>query len=925
MMPHPSEHSNDEPVARYALAGPDYLRAGWQPLILPPCRKEPPPAGFTGENGRQIGSVQTVKQWARQHPDGNLALHLLHPLVGIDVDTYADGGIEKSGAATLAAAEADLGPLPPTIISSSRPDPELSGIRLFRLPKGYARATARSENNLDGYGREVTGDDGKARVETFIDVISCAHRYVVAWPSVHPDTGAPYRWWRQTADGLEVLDGVPDRDLITELPPAWAERLVGRAGAGAGSAPGKVIDLPVSPFDPAQADLSGLDDLGIDVASRKYNADGERASLFGVAAHIERHLAAVRNAPMGRGEPTVNAEFFAVGQIVAAHPSIEDDVRASIEAAFTGWTWTAKNGRTAEQWRRYLIEKAGAAIDAGKTSGRPYVVMAERTSDGSALASALAGLVPDQADQADASDFDDVPAGRRENGGECCDLPPFKDGTPRHRTGCPHRDPRQARGGGQEQRGQAADAVAAAFPPEFVAFLAEHPEAAACGALGEVESEFRRDLARRIVREFRDAPRDEDQGSAWWGPDEGDDEGDDLVTDRGLTLFRPGDSRPCLYPASWHIVMGLTGSGKTWWAAASAREIMYARCPLACPNHENTGGCDEHPASYGHVVYIHGEENTPKRIRARLRKMGVDEATIARQFHFLRKRRHTSATFRAALAELPRAPRLSVMDGINALCGLHGWAVKDTEAVSAYRETYVHPATETGCSVVSLGHQPKAKDRQNDRHAFGSTAWTDEVDGAVFKLEAQAKTPLRPGSRGYSRLVLTKDRDGHLHEIGIPDDEEAGIYDLGSFELDSTGEHFAHTVARWLPPRPAEGGEPGHKRDKIDEYADKILVYLRAIPAPEAGEGDEVLPGYFRTLSNLHERLEAKRLVPRKVNVQSGLARLVERGCVEWPEVATSRAPRPGWLTAAGLAAKLPGAGMSPDEGESDLDDEGDE
>ncbi len=61
-----------------------------------------------------------------------------------------------------------------------------------------------------------------------IDVIRYGHRYLVAYPSIHPKTGTQYRW--TGPDGSPV--DYPDRDKIPALPPAWVEYVTGGRVAG---------------------------------------------------------------------------------------------------------------------------------------------------------------------------------------------------------------------------------------------------------------------------------------------------------------------------------------------------------------------------------------------------------------------------------------------------------------------------------------------------------------------------------------------------------------------------------------------------------------------------------------------------------------------------------------------------------------------
>src|SRR5690606_32377887 len=58
-----------------------------------------------------------------------------------------------------------------------------------------------------------------------IEVIRHGHRYAVAWPSTHPDTGRPYRWI--TPDGATALTDIPAPDTLPEPPHAWVAHFTG--------------------------------------------------------------------------------------------------------------------------------------------------------------------------------------------------------------------------------------------------------------------------------------------------------------------------------------------------------------------------------------------------------------------------------------------------------------------------------------------------------------------------------------------------------------------------------------------------------------------------------------------------------------------------------------------------------------------------
>jgi len=141
-----------------------------------------------------MASAADVEAWCEDQPGGNIGLRLPLTAVGVDVDAY-------KGPAELAAWQnlvARFGPLPDTAPWCSSRDDGISGVRLLAVPDGY----------------EAVTDLGLAG-----EVIQHFHRYVVAPPSIHPDTGQPYRWVNAPAGQL------PDVRKLPPLPAAWLDGL----------------------------------------------------------------------------------------------------------------------------------------------------------------------------------------------------------------------------------------------------------------------------------------------------------------------------------------------------------------------------------------------------------------------------------------------------------------------------------------------------------------------------------------------------------------------------------------------------------------------------------------------------------------------------------------------------------------------------
>lgn len=181
-----------------------YRAAGWiGPLPLGEGTKYPPPDGFTGWHGDYPSGADS-QTWVDEYPEyattRQIALRMADDVIGIDVDQY--GG--KRGADTLAEAQRRWGALPPSPKSSSRGS-NPSGIHFYRVPSGTELRTKIGfpELKLDG-----------------IEIIQRHHRYAVVWPSVHPDTGADYRWFSTASPSTP-----PRVANLKPLPLAWLEAL----------------------------------------------------------------------------------------------------------------------------------------------------------------------------------------------------------------------------------------------------------------------------------------------------------------------------------------------------------------------------------------------------------------------------------------------------------------------------------------------------------------------------------------------------------------------------------------------------------------------------------------------------------------------------------------------------------------------------
>ena len=309
-------------------------------------------------------------------------------------------------------------------------------------------------------------------------------------------------------------------------------------------------------------------------------------------------------------------------------------------------------------------------------------------------------------------------------------------------------------------------------------------------------------------------------------------------------------SRWLLYPGRWHTMIATTGAGKSWWALWHAVSEMRRGAVVA---------------------YAHFEEASPVITLERLRAIApeMDNETICKLLVWLDcTRAWADGEFAAAL---PADARLVVLDGINAAATAHRGDPNSPEGVAAYRARFVAPACARGAAVLSLGHPPKGRDRQDERHGFGSTAWLDEVDGVGFRMRAAKPGPVRRGHDGAADIYCVKDRGGAVEARGQRDDGESreGWTYLGRFHVDSSPGR-ANTVSWMTGPSMVTGGRAVSVDDGMTA---KVLDALDALAVAD------IEP----TASNIAATARAK-----KQTVLDALVRLRADGVLTMNEVGQS-------------------------------------
>ena len=322
-----------------------------------------------------------------------------------------------------------------------------------------------------------------------------------------------------------------------------------------------------------------------------------------------------------------------------------------------------------------------------------------------------------------------------------------------------------------------------------------------------------------------------------------------------------------LYPGRWHTVVGLMTAGKTSLALWQVKAVL---------------------AEGGHVIYVHFEEPDPGGIVHRLLGLGVSKEVIRKRFHWPEDGTvpWEPGEMAREVARLEDTPMLAVLDGINAACGIHGWDVSVNASVGEYRNMFVFPLTSLGTAVLSLGHPPKASNRQGESYSYGAAGWLNDVDGVGYRMTA-SKTPITKGGKGSSALYVVKDRYGEVQRWGEIQTEGKDLpwWYMGQFVVhDSpTADPYGNAQTVMHLTIPAKAGEEGAQRDKYDDLGDQVTAYLQETPKHR-----------FDTVTKLGVSLRAKGLKVPQNDLAPALERLANKGAIVWPDQVGKS--RPGWL-----------------------------
>jgi len=165
-------------------------------------------------------------------------------------------------------------------------------------------------------------------------------------------------------------------------------------------------------------------------------------------------------------------------------------------------------------------------------------------------------------------------------------------------------------------------------------------------------------------------------------------------------------------------------------------------------------------AAGNEVLYLDGEEGSPRNMVLRLQEMGINPEWGSR-LHYFTIGRPPSGENRAMFADLAARCSLAVIDSAGEMMGMYGKdSVKDLETRSVLFEMFGRPLAKAGAAVVILDHIAKSSDGSQP---VGSIRKRAAIDGAAYYMVVEEGSEWSKSREGEAMLICQKDRNGTYH------------------------------------------------------------------------------------------------------------------------------------------------------------------
>lgn len=280
---------------------------------------------------------------------------------------------------------------------------------------------------------------------------------------------------------------------------------------------------------------------------------------------------------------------------------------------------------------------------------------------------------------------------------------------------------------------EAFERILEAFPGSTVDEAEPNPEndlktCPTCGLLGRFEP----GAEQCIECDLRSIKEDEGDASSTWMPVDLVPVLDGDVVDQPPSILERTDGQAILYPRRTHNLVGEPEAGKGWLALR---------------------GCAGRMAVGERVVYFDFETTAPE-IVGRLRSLGVPDTHIFGLFSYVRPQEPLDVDVTAIAPDAT----LAVIDGVTESMVLHGWDVRDNKDVAEFLKKLARPLADAGAAVLLIDHVTKDREGRG-RWALGAQ---HKLAGTDVTYMLEAIRPFGRGMTGLSRLLVSKDRPGHV-------------------------------------------------------------------------------------------------------------------------------------------------------------------
>lgn len=264
--------------------------------------------------------------------------------------------------------------------------------------------------------------------------------------------------------------------------------------------------------------------------------------------------------------------------------------------------------------------------------------------------------------------------------------------------------------------------------------------------------------------------------------------------------LRSGDQAAMFYPGRVNAIFAEPESGKSWVALAVLAERMLVG---------------------ESVAFIDYEDDASSAV-ARLRVLGVPDDVIRSRLRYV----NPEGIHREGALALADGCTVVVIDATTEAMSAEGLNDNASVDVAQFYAALPKLLARTGPAVLLIDHVTKSWEGQNQQ--AGSQHKRAGIDGVSIKVESVH--PLAPGGEGWSRLIVTKDRNGGVRQnslrIGTSRNAQFADFSL----LDGGGWMFSEPLPiTVLSEEARRAAKVAHLESEVVRVVGKVQTPLRSV------------------------------------------------------------------------------------------------